>query len=65
MSERTCENCKKNVTYMKDRTKCVECANGVNDAFEPIPKVTVNGFNTGGLMAIMAERNRIRNSKVN
>lgn len=32
----SCENCKKNVTYMEDRTECVKCANGEINAFEAI-----------------------------
>lgn len=32
--ERSCENCKKNSAYMKNRTECVQCANGEIDAFE-------------------------------
>lgn len=38
--ERTCENCKKNITYMPNRTECLMCANGESDAFEPIPVKT-------------------------
>lgn len=32
----SCYNCKKNITYMKDRSECVACANDEVDAFEPI-----------------------------
>lgn len=44
--EKSCEECKKNSSWMKNREACVKCANGELDAWEPMEQFREQVKNT-------------------